>query len=341
MLPNNGIGPRRFQGNAFQALQSPQVSPCMCPTPCPAQGYAVAPMQLHSYELPQSPSVAVSMFPQFPGTASPGTSILELIPGPCNSSVAATAIPATSPLPRTRASTCDLSRVVVDQSCKSNFARQRAATTSFVNFGQQPAPNLQGSAPSPASTQNLQACPSSPVATSTISSNHSTLLQQTMTMVSATVVSTAAAPAASPTTVFVPSASPASQGVTRQAPPILMSQSQGFTRQLSPTSPVSMPGSPSWTTVTTQRRQPTVPKMSDLPPPAAASAPTQQTTGDLGDMYYDQKEQFGRGWTREMKGSRSVKMKKKVDYQVDKRRQQSMRDKAAMMADVDEDDFFD
>ena len=73
-------------------------------------------------------------------------------------------------------------------------------------------------------------------------------------------------------------------------------------------------------------------------PPVLQRLPT---TGDSVDLYYDQKEVFVRGWTKEAKATRSVKQKKRVDYQVEKRRQQSERDRAAMMGDGDDDAFFD
>jgi len=54
--------------------------------------------------------------------------------------------------------------------------------------------------------------------------------------------------------------------------------------------------------------------------------------GETVDLYYQQKELFVRSYTRAMKQSRSVKAKKQTDYQVEKRKQQSSRDKAAMAA---------
>jgi len=53
-------------------------------------------------------------------------------------------------------------------------------------------------------------------------------------------------------------------------------------------------------------------------------------------MYYDQKEMFTKGWTKEAKGTRSVKQKKRVDYQVEKRRQQSARDRGVVEDDFDD-----
>lgn len=118
--------------------------------------------------------------------------------------------------------------------------------------------------------------------------------------------------------------------------------SPAFTRQFSP------PGSPAWTTVSNQRRKPGVPGMGvpnvsvKTAAPLQAQEPTLQrlpTTGDSVDLYYDQKEMFVKGWTRDAKSTRSVKQKKRVDYQVEKRRQQSERDRAAMAADYDDSDL--
>jgi len=96
------------------------------------------------------------------------------------------------------------------------------------------------------------------------------------------------------------------------------------------------PNSPSWTTVSTK-----VKKGGGVaaPRPEVKESNAVKTTGEAVDLYYDQKELFVKGWTRDAKQSRNTKMKRKVDYQVDKRRQQSERDKAAMAADFDEDDF--
>jgi len=61
--------------------------------------------------------------------------------------------------------------------------------------------------------------------------------------------------------------------------------------------------------------------------------------GDCADFYYDQKDLFVKGWTRQSKQSHSAKSRKKVDYQIDKRRQQSAKDKAMSMGVADEEDF--
>lgn len=117
---------------------------------------------------------------------------------------------------------------------------------------------------------------------------------------------------------------------TRQSPP----GSPAFTRQFSP------PGSPAWTTVSNPRRKPAdgggavrQPTLGPTQEPVLRRLPT---TGDSVDMYYDQKEMFVKGWTKEAKSTRSVKQKKRVDYQVEKRRQQSARDRGV---EDDLDDF--
>lgn len=78
-----------------------------------------------------------------------------------------------------------------------------------------------------------------------------------------------------------------------------------------------------------------------VPPPAEVDLHRQRTTGDSIDLCYDQKEHFVRGWTRDAKQSRSVKLKKRTDYQVDKRRQQSLRDKGLLLDDEGDDGHFD
>lgn len=94
----------------------------------------------------------------------------------------------------------------------------------------------------------------------------------------------------------------------------------------------SSPGGGNWTTVTTQRRQPKPKVCQDAPPPANALTRL-RTEGEAVDLYYSQKEEFVRGWTRDHKQSRSFKSKKQTDFQIDKRRQQSMRDRWGMEAD--------
>ena len=134
--------------------------------------------------------------------------------------------------------------------------------------------------------------------------------------------------------------SPPSPVFTRQMSPPC---SPAFTRQFSP------PGSPAWTTVSNPRRKPAMPGAAHAvpvrtgPPPQGQQAPEPKlqrlpTAGDSVDLYYDQKEMFVKGWTKEAKSTRSVKQKKRVDYQVDKRRQQSQRDRAAMADDFDDSD---
>ena len=120
-----------------------------------------------------------------------------------------------------------------------------------------------------------------------------------------------------------------------------------FARQSPPGSPVfarqfSPPGSPAWTTVSNPRRKPADAGGAVRPVVQTTQEPVQPvlrrlpTTGDSVDMYYDQKEMFVKGWTKEAKSTRSVKQKKRVDYQVEKRRQQSARDRGV---EDDLDDF--
>mmetsp|Transcript_15392 Transcript_15392/g.46161 ORF Transcript_15392/g.46161 Transcript_15392/m.46161 type:complete len:359 (-) Transcript_15392:43-1119(-) len=118
-----------------------------------------------------------------------------------------------------------------------------------------------------------------------------------------------------------------------------------FTRTISGGmgSPMTVPQSPAWTAVTKppkQRRSagsaaaPPLPDFA-LPdaeaPDAPQQAPVLRSAGEAHDLYYDQKELFQKGFQRSDKQSWSVKAKKKTDYQVDKRRNQSTRDKAAML----------
>jgi len=103
-------------------------------------------------------------------------------------------------------------------------------------------------------------------------------------------------------------------------------------------------GSPSWTTVTTRRKSARGGggAAAEPGPPPPAELTRLRTEGDTVDLYYSQKDVFHRGWSRDAKQSWSVKAKRKTDYQVDKRRQQSMRDRAAMAASMAEeaaDDF--
>lgn len=152
------------------------------------------------------------------------------------------------------------------------------------------------------------------------------------------------------TTAVLPSPTAAGQPVTTvmaspgaAAAPVLCRTISGGSSHGAPL------GSPqSWTTVTARRRSTRAPGEA----PAAAAGPPPEmpptltrlkTEGDSVDLYYSQKEVFYRGWTREAKQSRSVKYKKQTDYQVEKRKQQSMRDKAAMansMAEEAADDDF-
>ncbi|CAE7777111.1 unnamed protein product [Symbiodinium sp. CCMP2592] len=71
-----------------------------------------------------------------------------------------------------------------------------------------------------------------------------------------------------------------------------------------------------WTTVHYRSRK----KDSAATPAAASLAPPLEApsndNGDAIDLYYAQKDAFVRSWTRESKQARSVKQKKRVDYQV-------------------------
>eukprot|EP00439_Symbiodinium_sp_Y106_P056468 s546_g7.t3 len=84
-----------------------------------------------------------------------------------------------------------------------------------------------------------------------------------------------------------------------------------------------------WTTVHYRSRK----KDSTATPAAASLAPPLEApsndNGDAIDLYYAQKDAFVRSWTRESKQARSVKQKKRVDYQVAKRRLQSEQDRSA------------
>lgn len=106
-----------------------------------------------------------------------------------------------------------------------------------------------------------------------------------------------------------------------------------FTRQFSP------PGSPAWTTVAAPKRKPAGPKAGPAGPAQEPVLQRLPTTGDSVDLYYDQKELFTKGWTKEAKSARSVKQKKRVDYQVEKRRQQSARDRGVVEDDFDDFDL--
>lgn len=64
-----------------------------------------------------------------------------------------------------------------------------------------------------------------------------------------------------------------------------------------------------------------------------------RASGDIVDAAYEQKEFFERSGRREAKQSWSVKARKKTDYQVEKRKQQSQKQKAANV--VTEDDMAD
>eukprot|EP00933_Yihiella_yeosuensis_P054702 TRINITY_DN53218_c0_g1_i1.p1 TRINITY_DN53218_c0_g1~~TRINITY_DN53218_c0_g1_i1.p1 ORF type:complete len:357 (-),score=61.01 TRINITY_DN53218_c0_g1_i1:97-1167(-) len=130
------------------------------------------------------------------------------------------------------------------------------------------------------------------------------------------------------------------------ASPVTSMTSSMFTRQISGDSCVA-PSSPSagaWTVVQAPQRRKAAGVGTGVAVVKTAAAPSSpKDQGDAVDLYYDQKELFMRGHTRDLKQSRSFKAKKKTDYQVDKRRQQSERDKAANLAamggDMDDDDW--
>jgi len=137
--------------------------------------------------------------------------------------------------------------------------------------------------------------------------------------------STAMAPCVSPPTMFR-QLSPATSPIA-MLPVVLPSTAAGPTlgRTLSGG---SSPGGGNWTTVTTRRRQSKAEVCQDAPPPAQ-DVSRLTADGDTIDLYYSQKEEFVRGWRRDHKQSRNFKSKKQTDFQIDKRRQQSMRDKSA------------
>ena len=126
--------------------------------------------------------------------------------------------------------------------------------------------------------------------------------------------------------------------VAAQPRPVPPPLTLGYTVGPALSSPAA-PGSPSWTTVTTRRKQTLEPKPFVAQPVPAPQLQRMNTTGDAADLYYTQKEVFVRGWTHDAKHTRSVKQKKRVDYQVEKRRQQSERDRAAMAADYGDSDY--
>lgn len=83
------------------------------------------------------------------------------------------------------------------------------------------------------------------------------------------------------------------------------------------------------TTTATQIEKYRSPELNTCAPPAPPLEPqVSEIDGDYVDLYYDQKELFVRGWSRDAKQTHNLKGKKRIDHQIEKRRQQSMRDKA-------------
>eukprot|EP00928_Gymnodinium_smaydae_P041707 TRINITY_DN2818_c0_g2_i2.p1 TRINITY_DN2818_c0_g2~~TRINITY_DN2818_c0_g2_i2.p1 ORF type:complete len:349 (-),score=49.19 TRINITY_DN2818_c0_g2_i2:942-1886(-) len=136
-----------------------------------------------------------------------------------------------------------------------------------------------------------------------------------------------------------------SKTISLQNPPMVQ------IRSLSPTA-AAAPASPKWSTVPAQRRRASnapaavaVAPAPSLPAGVRVAVPYSSAaqTGGLvrpgapvgegtDDLYYDQKELFYRSHTRALKQSRSKTAQKKTDYQVEKRRQQSMRDGGSKFA---------
>lgn len=125
---------------------------------------------------------------------------------------------------------------------------------------------------------------------------------------------------------------------------------QSRSPQLRPSTPVLMPSSPAWTTVDKQPKRRGAKSLDDVPalpddalggppsPPCEAPLTRLRTTGESVDLYYEKKELFVKGWSREDKATRSVKGKKRVDYQVEKRKQQSARDRGIAIEEGGESD---
>jgi len=108
----------------------------------------------------------------------------------------------------------------------------------------------------------------------------------------------------------------------------VVSSSPAIVRAVSPRISVTQSptgGGGAWTTVAKPKR---VPK--DKSEAALAPSDVPKNDGEAVDIYYDSKELFVRGFTRDMKQSRNFKAKKKTDYQVNKRKEQSNRDRGGM-----------
>jgi len=155
--------------------------------------------------------------------------------------------------------------------------------------------------------------------------------EQTLVASNSPTCSPAAAPCASPSAQLVRQLSPLPAAATSSVammPLVLPAAAAGPTlcRTLSGG---SSPGGSNWTTVTTKRRISKAVVCRDAPPPQQQELSRLRTEGDSVDLYYNQKEEFVRGWTRDHKQSRSFKSKKQTDFNVEKRRQQSMRDRCS------------
>lgn len=77
------------------------------------------------------------------------------------------------------------------------------------------------------------------------------------------------------------------------------------------------------------------------PSPRRSEGPTKPVgpldTTSVVELYYDQRGLFQRAWRSGAKHSHSVKQSRKTDYQKNKRREQSVRDKSALMVEEDDD----
>lgn len=110
-----------------------------------------------------------------------------------------------------------------------------------------------------------------------------------------------------------------------------------------PEPPTIQPEEDEWATVVTRKKKKqssrsaeviTASPPEDLDQHKHAEAPAQASPFVMDGCVdlYEEKESFYRGWQRSAKQSRSVKSKRKVDYQVDKRKAQSTRDRGRNMA---------
>jgi len=99
------------------------------------------------------------------------------------------------------------------------------------------------------------------------------------------------------------------------------------------TDAVEAPDMSDWQTVPAKRRGVRAKPISHAAIAAAAvqaDADPGACDGSVVDLYYDRKELFYRGWQSGAKQPRSVKQKRRTEYQVSKRRDQSTRDRASM-----------